>query len=104
MGDRREWFNHTPWHHAATGDQPILLVAAFSCADAKMRHPALPSRHTWETFSRHRCQCGSSTIELDYCVWAVSTSQLKGNEREGRAALRHRQRKGGTGRVGIFKQ
>lgn len=68
-----------------------------------MRHPALPSRRTWETFTQHRCHCGSSTIELDYCVWAVSTSQLKENQREGRAALRHRQRKGGTRRVGIFK-
>lgn len=88
----------------ATGAQPILLVAVFFCADVMMRHPALPSRHTWETFTQHRCHSGSSTIELDYCVWAVSTSQLKENQREGRAALRHRQRKGGTRRVGIFKQ
>lgn len=31
--------NHTPWCRAATGDQPILLVAAFFCADAMMRRP-----------------------------------------------------------------
>lgn len=45
---------------------------------------------------------------LDYCVWAVSTSQLKENEREEKGErerdLRDRERKGGTSGAGIFKQ
>lgn len=77
------------------------------CAFATTRHSSSPLRHTWETFAQHCCCCGGSTIELDYCVWAVSTSPAE-RKREGRKGWGRPRAPGwevgGSRRAGIFEQ